>query len=77
MSATLEDVTRDALDLAPRQRIALAGFLLEIAEQSPPPDVDDAWDEEVRARIRAIDAGLVHGIPYQQVLHEVEQRLVP
>ena len=30
MTATLEDITRNALQLPVRQRLALAGFMLEI-----------------------------------------------
>ena len=77
MTATLEEITQTALQLPVKQRLALAGFLLETEDVSPDPDVDAAWDQEIQDRIRAVDSGAVAGISYQDVMLEAEKRLAP
>ena len=77
MPATLEQVTKEAMDLPPRQKLALAEFLLESAEAAPDPEAEAAWDSEIRDRIRAIDEGRVAGVSYEDVMRSAEARLVP
>ena len=77
MPTTLEQVTKDAMDLAPRQKLALAEFLLESADTATDPEAEAAWDSEIRDRIRAIDEGRVTGIAYEDVMRAAEQRLLP
>ena len=69
MPTTLEQVTKEAMELPPCQKLALAEFLLESAEA--------AWDSEIRDRIRAIDEGRVVGVSYEDVMRSAEARLVP
>ena len=75
MSATLEDITRDALKLSRQQRLALAGFLLEVDEAASDPEIDEAWEREILARIRAIDEGKVAGVSYEEVMRAANDRL--
>ena len=77
MPTTLEQVTKDAMDLAPRQKLALAEFLLESADTATDPEAEAAWDSEIRDRIRAVDEGRVTGIAYEDVMRAAEQRLLP
>ena len=77
MPATLEQVTKEAMDLPPRQKLALAEFLLESAEAAADPEAETAWDSEIRDRIRAIDEGRVAGVPYADVMRSAKERLVP
>ena len=77
MTATLEDITRNALQLPVRQRLALAGFLLETDDRTIDPDVDAAWEQEIQERILSVDSGAVTGIAYQTVMLEAEKRLAP
>ena len=77
MSKALEEVTKEAMDLSPRQRLALASFLLESADAASDPDAEAAWDSEIRDRIREIDEGHVNGIAYADVIREAERRLAP
>jgi len=77
MSATLEEIAQTALQLPVRQRIALAGFLLETEDVSSDPEVDAAWDQEIRERLKAVDRGAVKGVSYQDVMVEAHLRLAP
>lgn len=77
MTATLEEITKTALQLPTKQRIALAVFLLETEDISSDPEVDAAWEHEIQERIKAVDSGSVIGVSYQNVMLEAEKRLVP
>jgi hypothetical protein len=77
MPKALEEVIKEAMDLPPRQRLALASFLLESADAASDPDAETAWDSEIRDRIREVDEGRVTGIAYADVMQEAERRLAP
>ena len=77
MPTTLEQITKDAMDLAPRQKLALAEFLLESTDTATDPEAEAAWDSEIRDRICAIDEGRITGIAYEDVMRAAEQRLLP
>jgi putative addiction module component (TIGR02574 family) len=77
MPPALEQVTKDAMDLPPRQRLALAKFLLESADAAADPEAEIAWDSEIQDRVRAIEDGRVTGVSYEDVMRAAEKRLVP
>ena len=75
MSMALEEVTREAVQLPRHQRRALARILMELDDPGTDADVEGAWDTEIQARVRAVEEGRVQGIPYEQVLTRIDQRL--
>ena len=77
MPKALDEITKDAMELPARQKLALAGLLLESAEGAGDPEAEAAWDAEIRDRIRAIDEGRVTGVALEQVMREAERRLAP
>ena len=77
MSSKLEQITRDAVQLPRHQRLALAKILIELDDPASDPDIETAWDKEVRERVQAVELGEVEGIPYEQVLARMDQRLAP
>jgi len=77
MSKALEEVTREAIQLPRHQRLTLARLLIELDDPGSDADIEGAWDAEIRARVRAVEEGRVEGIPYEQVLARVDQRLAP
>jgi putative addiction module component (TIGR02574 family) len=77
MPSLLEQVTKEALELPPRQRIALAGLLIESAESEVDPEAEAAWDAEIRDRIQAVDEGRTSGVAYEEVMRATEKLLVP
>jgi hypothetical protein len=77
MPKTPEEVTKDAMTLPPRQRLVLAELLLESANIATNPLAQNAWDEEIRHRIKGIEEGHVTGIAYSDVMRAAEKRLAP
>jgi len=78
MPTALEQITKEAMDLPPRQRLALAEFLLESADApTADPEAEAAWESEIQDRIRAIDEGRAVGVSYDDVMRAAEKRLAP
>ena len=77
MPTALERVTKEAMDLSPLHKLALAEFLLARADAATDPEAEAAWDSEIRDRIRAIDEGRVTGVSYEDVMRAAERRLAP
>ena len=74
MSAALEEVTEKALKLPRQERLALANRLLSVEESAGSSAIEAAWEEEILARIEAIDNGSAVGVPYEEVLRAARDR---
>jgi putative addiction module component (TIGR02574 family) len=75
MPMAFEDVVKMALELSPDEQRELAGVLLHSVDEEVDPEVEAAWDAEIRERIRAIDEGREEGIPHEDVMRAIEERL--
>jgi putative addiction module component (TIGR02574 family) len=73
MSAALEEIAEKALQLSPQDKLALANRLLS-DQLSDASEVEAAWDEEILARIQAIDDGTAIGVPFEDVIRAVRKR---
>ncbi len=49
------------MELTDRQRLVLAGLLLEMHEPVDQSGVDEAWEREIQDRIEEIDSGKAKG----------------
>jgi hypothetical protein len=67
MSAVLDKITRQVLELPRDQRMALASLILDADDGFPATPVEQAWDGEIRRRVAAFDRGEVQGIPYKEM----------
>ena len=74
MSAALEEITERALSLSRQERLALANRLLSDHHDGDVSEVETAWEEEILARIQAIDDGTAVGIPYEDVIRAARNR---
>ncbi len=74
MVASIEKISQEVVDLSPRERVALMRILLELDRPSTGNEVDQTWDQEIRARIKAVDEGRAIGIPYDQFKQEMTRR---
>jgi len=74
MSAALEDITKEALRLSRQERLALANRLLRDDQDSDVSEIEATWEEEILARIQAIDDGTAVGIPYEEVIRAARNR---
>ncbi len=65
MNASLETVEAAALQLTAQERAELIERLIDAA--APPPPLHPAWEAEIARRVAEMDAGLIEGIPAEQV----------
>jgi putative addiction module component (TIGR02574 family) len=72
--ARIEELTREAVSLPKEQRLALARALLDLEPAGNVAEVEQSWDEEIRARIKAVDEGQVTGIAYEDLRREMNSR---
>jgi putative addiction module component (TIGR02574 family) len=72
--ARIEELTREAIRLPKDQRLALARALLDLEPAGGVAEVEESWDEEIRARIKAVDEGQVTGIAYEDLRREMNSR---
>ncbi len=76
MPKTLAEVTREASELPPDERLKLARILLDISDSTPDPtaEVEAAWDKEIERRLQELRSGEVKGIPLEEVKRKIEKR---
>jgi len=74
MSTALEEITEQALKLSVEERLALASRLLISDPDADTAGIDAAWEEEIAARVKAIDEGTAVGIPYDEVIGAARDR---
>ena len=72
----LSEIAKDALELSPTQRFALARILLDVSEdeQDFSPEVQAAWDEEISRRMRAVQDGTARSRSADEVFAELDRR---
>jgi putative addiction module component (TIGR02574 family) len=65
----LTEVTRDAAELAPSERLKLARILLNLSEteSESSDEVQTAWDAEIERRLKELWSGKVKGVPLENV----------
>ena len=74
MPTTLETITQEVLDLPNSQRLALARIILDLDGGPPDADVEAAWDEEIRARLKAYDEGKLETVSWEEFREEMKDR---
>jgi hypothetical protein len=74
MSKAFEEIAREATQLSQKQRLDLASLLLEMNDETS-EDVSATWEEEILARIQAVDSGQTLGFSFEDVIRDAESRL--
>jgi putative addiction module component (TIGR02574 family) len=74
MPKTLTEVTQDAAELPPAERLKLARIMLDLSEAGvePSAEVQSAWDEEIEQRLQDLRSGRVTGILLEEVKKKIE-----
>lgn len=74
MGKSIDTLVEEALHLPEDQRLTLASRMLSSVEPPFIPEVELAWNEEIRKRIARFDAGETTAIPAGEVFDEIERR---
>jgi len=75
MSKAFEEIAREATQLSREQRLHLASLLLELNEGPADAETSAEWEQEILARIRAVDENEADGISFEKVIRDAEDRL--
>ncbi len=67
MEEHAQTVLRTALALPEAERAEIAGSLLDSLDPSPEADVEQAWRQEIAARVAALDAGEVETVTWDEI----------
>lgn len=73
MASSLHAVEAAALELSPEERAQLAQRLLSSLARDP--EIEAAWDAEIRRRVADLESGAMHTIPAGEVFAEARRRL--
>ena len=74
MAAGIEEITKEIIELPRHQRLALIRLLLELDQPGTSDEIERAWDEEIRARAKAVDEGRAVGVAYEEIRKEMAGR---
>ena len=77
MAISLEEITKEVVELPRHQRMALVRLLLDLDQPATTDDIEQVWDEEIRARVKAVDEGRANGIPYEEIKNDMAGRFPP
>jgi putative addiction module component (TIGR02574 family) len=72
--ARIEELTKEVVNLPKEQRLALVRVLLELESTGTVAEAEQSWDDEIRARIKAVEEGRVTGIAYDDLRKEMNGR---
>lgn len=76
MSDLITELSQRARELVPEDRARLAEELLASLEGDLEPEVDAAWDEELRKRVAEVESGAVKLVPADEVFARVRRALM-
>jgi len=71
----IDQLLKEASELPQDQRLTLAHRVLASNEPPPSDEVAQAWDVEIRDRIKRFDEGRSKSRPASQVFAELDRRL--
>ena len=74
MSASSEQILRDALGLSPEDRAEIVERLLASFQTPPDPLLDELWAREAEDRLDAYDRGELGAVPAEDVFAKIERQ---
>lgn len=74
MSASSEQILKEALALPPQERAELVEQLLATFQSPPDAHIDELWAREAEDRLDAFDRGELKAVPAEEVFSKIRQR---
>ena len=75
MASIIDEITLKARALPAEDRARLAEELLSTLQENPDPEIEAAWDAEIRRRLADIDSGNAKLVPAAEVFAEIRRML--
>ena len=74
MVTSIEKITQEVVEFSRRERLTLVRLLLDLDQPPKGEEIEKAWDQEIRARVKAVDHGRVSGVQYTEIKQELASR---
>ena len=74
MSASSEQILKEALALPLQERAELVEQLLATFQSPPDPQIDELWACEAEDRLDAYDRGEIKAVSTEEVFNRIKQR---
>jgi putative addiction module component (TIGR02574 family) len=74
MAAGIEEIIKEIVELPRHQRLVLIRLLLDLDQRGTSDEIERAWDEEIHARVKAVNEGRAVGVPYEEIKKEIAGR---
>jgi len=74
MKRNAADILKEAMELAPEARAALAGSLIESLDRSLDEEAESAWAAEIESRLADLDQGKVQPVPWSEARRRIAGR---
>ncbi len=75
MAATVDALTEEARALPEDQRLTLAHRILATVEPPITAEIEEAWEQEISARIQEFRTGKSKAVPAEEVFAELDAAL--
>lgn len=66
MKSDLSEILKEAMQLPPEARAALATSLLESLDDTLDADAESAWEAEIAKRVKELDLGISTPVPWSE-----------
>jgi len=72
----ISELAKDALELPPVQRLALARILLDLSDEKADfsPEIETVWEEEISRRMEEVKAGHVRSSGFEEIFARLDSR---
>jgi putative addiction module component (TIGR02574 family) len=74
MATPIDKITQEGVELSRHERLTLVRLLLDLDQPTQGEGIENAWDQEICARVKAVDEGRVSGVPYDQIKQDMNRR---
>lgn len=74
MQRNIEELASELIQLPKRERLEIVRFLLFLDDHSEAKDVASTWENEIAARVKAVEDGSAVGIDYDTALKNIAKR---
>lgn len=74
MSAIVQKILQEALNLRPEDRAEVLEHLLATFQEPPDPALDKLWGQEAEDRLAAYERGELGSISAEEVFDRIEQQ---
>lgn len=71
MAHDASEVLKEAMQLPPEARAALAGALIDSLDNHVDEDAEEEWNTEIQRRLDELDTGALNAVPWSEAREQI------